>query len=53
MLCWIGAGLILLWVVLQLFAPRGWAPMLLIGGVSLLIIQIAAYRKRKATDKYR
>jgi hypothetical protein len=53
MLWWIGAVLILVAVVLQLFAPRGWAPMLLIAGVSLLIIQLAAYRKQKATDKHR
>jgi len=53
MLWLIGSGLILLWLVLQLFAPRGWVPMLLIAGVTVLIIQIAAYRKQKATDKYR
>jgi predicted benzoate:H+ symporter BenE len=53
MLWWIGAGLILLWLVLQLFAPRGWVPMLLIAGITLLIIQTAAYRKEKATEKHR
>ena len=53
MLWWIGSGLILLWVVLELVAPRGWVPMLLIGGVSVLIIQTAAYRKQKAVDKHR
>jgi predicted benzoate:H+ symporter BenE len=53
MLWLIGSGLILLWLVLQIFAPRGWVPMLLIAGVSVLIIQTAAYRKRKATDKHR
>ena len=53
MLWLIGSGLILLWLVLQIFAPRGWVPMLLIAGVTVLIIQIAAYRKQKATDKYR
>jgi hypothetical protein len=47
MLWLIGAGLIVLWIVLTLFAPRGWVPMLLIAGVSLLIIQLAAYRKTK------
>jgi predicted benzoate:H+ symporter BenE len=51
MLWWIGSGLILAWVVLQLFLPRGWVPMLLIAGVSLIIIQIAAYRKQKAVQK--
>jgi hypothetical protein len=53
MLWWIGSGLILLWIVLQLAAPRGWVPMLLIAGVTLLIIQTAAYRKQKATEKHR
>ena len=53
MLWWIGAALVVLWGVLQLFAPRGWVPMLLIAGASLLIIQTAAYRKQKATEKHR
>ena len=48
MLWWIGSGLILLWLVMQLFAPRGWIPMLLLAGISVLIIQTAAYRKRKS-----
>jgi hypothetical protein len=47
MLWWIGSGLIGAAVVLQLFRPRGWVPMLLIAGISILIIQIAAYRKTK------
>ena len=53
MLWLIGSGLVILWVPLQLFAPRGWTPMLLIGGISVLIIQTAAYRKTKYTDKHR
>ena len=53
MLWWIGAGLILLWIPLQLFAPRGWTPMLVIAGVSLLIIQTAAYRKTRDANKRR
>jgi len=48
MLWWIGSGLILLWLVMQLFAPRGWIPMLLLAGISVLIIQTAAYRKTKS-----
>jgi len=51
MLWLIGSGLVAAWVVLQLFRPRGWTPMLAIGGISLLIIQIAAYRKQKAVQK--
>lgn len=49
MLWVIGAGLIFLWVILSLFAPRGWAPLLLLSGICVLIVQIAAYRKTKAT----
>jgi hypothetical protein len=47
MLWVIGAGLIFLWVILTLFSPRGWAPLLLLSGISVLIVQIAAYRKTK------
>ena len=50
MLWLVGSGLILLWLILKLFAPRGWIPLLLISGVSVLIIQIAAYRKTKSTQ---
>jgi len=53
MLWWIGTGLVLLWIPLQLFAPRGWTPMLLIAGITILIIQTAAYRKTRYTDKHR
>lgn len=47
MLWVIGAGLILGWAVLTLFAPRGWAPLLLLSGICVLIVQIAADRKTK------
>jgi hypothetical protein len=47
MLWWIGSGLILLWVLLELFARRGWIHLLLLSGISVLIVQIAAYRKTK------
>lgn len=48
MMWWVGSGLILAWVILQLFAPRGWIPLLLLSGISVLVIQIAAYRKTKS-----
>lgn len=48
MLWWVGTGLIVAWVILQLFAPRGWVPLLLLSGVSILIIQTAAYRKTRS-----
>jgi hypothetical protein len=48
MLLWlIGAGLILLWVILAVFAPRGWMHLLLLSGICVLIVQTAAYRKTK------
>ena len=47
MLWVVGAGLIFLWAVLSIFAPRGWAPLLLLSGITVLIVQIAAYRKTK------
>ena len=51
MLWWVGSGLIAAWMILQLFRPRGWTPMLMLAGVTILIIEIAAYRKRKAVEK--
>ena len=47
MLWVIGAGLILGWAILSLFAPRAWSPLLLLSGICVLIVQIAAYRKTK------
>jgi hypothetical protein len=47
MLWWVGTGLILAWVILELFAPKGWIPMLLLAGICILIIQTAAYRKTR------
>ena len=49
MLWVIGAGLLILWLVLTLFMPRGWVPLLLLSGITVLIVQIAAYRKTKST----
>ena len=53
MLWWIGAGLIVLWALLTLFAYRGWVPLLLLSGICVLIVQIAAYRKAKHTNSNR
>ena len=47
MLWVVGTGLIVAWLILQLFAPRGWIPLLLLSGICVLIIQFAAYRKTK------
>ena len=51
MLWVVGAGLILLWLILTLFMPRGWVPLLLLSGICVLIVQIAAYRKTKSTRR--
>ena len=48
MLWWIGTGLLILWAILELFARKGWIHFLLLSGICILIIQIAAYRKTKA-----
>jgi predicted benzoate:H+ symporter BenE len=53
MLWWVGTGLIVVWLVLQLFAPRGWIPIVLLAGVCVLIVQIAAYRKTKIHGSHR
>ena len=53
MLWWVGIGLILAWVILRLVAPSGWIPMLLLSGICVLIIQIAAYRKTKSHTSHR
>ena len=47
MLWLVGTGLIIVWAVLTMWAPRGWGPMLLISGITLLIIQTAAYRRTR------
>ena len=47
MLWVVGAGLIVLWAILSLFAPRGWLPLLLLSGICVLIVQIAAHRKTR------
>lgn len=47
MLWLVGSGLIVAWLILLLFAPRGWIHLLLLSGITVLIVQIAAYRKTK------
>lgn len=48
MLWWIGAGLIFFWFILGVVAhQRGWIHMLLLAGIAILVVQIAAYRKTK------
>jgi len=51
MLWWVGSGLILAWFILFIVHPSGWIPLLLVGGISLFVIQTAAHRKTKAVTK--
>ena len=45
MLWWIGAGLVAAWLILLVAHQRGWIHLLLLSGITVLIVQIAAYRK--------
>lgn len=48
MLWWIGSGLLVVWFTLRfVLQQRGWVHMLLLSGISLLVIQITAYRKTR------
>jgi hypothetical protein len=50
---WIGSGLILLWFILLVAHPRGWIHLLLLSGITVLIVQTAAYRKTKYERRFR
>ena len=45
MLWVIGSGLIVGWLILLIFHPVGWMHLLLLSGITVLVVQIAAYRK--------
>lgn len=47
MLWWIGSGLLVGWLIMLIFRPAGWIHLLLLSGITVLVIQIAAYRKTK------
>jgi hypothetical protein len=53
MLWWVGSGLLLVWLILLIVHPSGWIHLLLLSGLSLFVIQTAAYRKTRATLKNR
>lgn len=53
MLWWIGSGLLIGWLVMMIFRPAGWIHLLLLSGITVLVIQLAAYRKTKATMQNR
>jgi hypothetical protein len=48
MLWWIGSGLLVLWFALRfVLHQRGWVHILLLSGISVLVVQFAAYRKTR------
>jgi len=49
MLWLVGTGLVVVWLILFLFHPAGWIHLLLLGGITVLVVQLAAYRKTKAS----
>jgi hypothetical protein len=49
MLWWIGSGLLVAWLILLLVHPSGWIHLLLLAGITVLVVQIAAHRKTKAS----
>jgi len=53
MLWWVGSGLLLGWLVMMIFHPKGWMHLLLLAGVTVLVVQIAAHRKTKAARDIR
>ena len=48
MLWWVGSGLLVVWLILLVAGQRGWIHLLLLSGISVLVIQTAAYRKTKS-----
>lgn len=53
MLWWIGSGLLVGWLILLIVHPAGWIHLLLVSGVCVLVVQVAAYRKTKAVRDMR
>lgn len=53
MLWSIGLGLVVVWLLLFIFHPSGWIHLLLLGGITILVIQTAAYRKTKHAARNR
>jgi hypothetical protein len=52
MLWWIGSSLLAAWFVLKfVLHQRGWVHILLLSGVSVLVVQITAYRKTNFETK--
>jgi len=48
MLWWIASGLLVVWFALRfVLHQRGWVHIILLSGISVLVVQIAAYRKTR------
>ena len=52
MLWWIGSGLLVAWLILLIVHPSGWIHLLLLSGITVLVVQIAAYRKTKSALRH-
>jgi len=50
---WVGAGLLVVWLILLVVGQRGWIHLVLLGGISVLVVQIAAHRKTKSVRDMR
>lgn len=53
MLWLIGSGLLVAWLILLIVHPAGWMHLLLLSGITVLVVQIAAHRKTKASRDIR
>jgi hypothetical protein len=51
MLWLIGTGLIAVWALMLIVHPKGWIHLLLLSGLSILFVQLMAYRKTKYSKR--
>ena len=52
MLWWLGSGLLAAWFVFYVILQRrGWVHLLLLSGISILFVQVMAYRKTRYQKK--
>ena len=50
---WVGSGLLVVWLILLAVGQRGWIHIVLLSGISVLVVQIAAHRKTKSARDMR
>ena len=48
MLWWVGSGLLVVWLMLLVVGQRGWIHIVLLSGITVLVVQLAAHRKTKS-----